>query len=229
MLVRPSLANPSSISRLWAGRLLATRLRVTKHAEAAVTGNSLPEAHCLEADPAFQTGLAYLYQVRSLAPDPDLIVLMQDPQHRVPVCTWVGSQIAAINARLQLCLQHCQDCFHSWQQRPVQIFAAPLSPPFGLDGLCNLQTQPVTILVDVGRVVTEDWLALVAHEYAHAHLGSAGHQADFRAVLTHLCLGLGLALPSPLPTREADWRMLPTYRSSAQPLNFWLGESGEPV
>lgn len=192
-----------------------------------MTGAS-PTAEPPEADPAFQKGLAYLYQVRSLAPQPDLITLMQDPQHRLLACTWIGSQIDPINASLQNCLQRCQSCFHPWKQRPLQIFAAPLSQAAGLDGLCNLQTQPTTILVDVGRVVAEDWLALVAHEYAHAHLGSSGHQADFVAVLTHLCLGLELALPLPLPTQESAWRSLPPYRSPSQPLDFWLGKAAGP-
>ncbi len=180
--------------------------------------------HSSEQDPTFQKGLAYLYQVRALSPEPDLITLMQNPEHRLPACTWIGGQIDAINARLQTCLQQCQACFHPWQQRSVQVFAAPLSDPFGLDGLCNLQTLPVTILVDVGRVVAEDWLALVAHEYAHAQLGSSGHQTEFATVLTHLCLGLGLTLPAPLPVQETAWRVLPAYRTRTQPLSFWLGE-----
>jgi hypothetical protein len=53
-----------------------------------------------------------------------------------------------------------------------QIFAAPLAQAFGLDALCNLQTDPISILIDVGRVMPEDWLLVVAHEYAHAHAGT---------------------------------------------------------
>lgn len=172
----------------------------------------------------FQRGLDYLYQIRSLVLEPDLIAVMHDPIYRVPVCTWIGQQIDLINARLQTCLQACEACFHPWQQPAVQILAAPLSSPFHLDGLCNLHTAPITILVDVGRVVPEDWLALVVHEYAHAYLGLSGHQVEFVRVLTHLCLGLGLALPNPLPADESAWRSVPAYRSPTNPLSFWLGE-----
>jgi hypothetical protein len=172
---------------------------------------------------SFQRGLAYLYQIRSLAPEPDLITVMHDPAHRLPVCTWIGQQIERVNAHLQTDLAACAACFHPWQQPVVQIFAAPLSSQFQLDGCCNLQTEPVTILVDVGRVIPADWLALVAHEYAHACLGLAGHQSEFAAVLTHLCLGLDLALPDPLPAHESAWRSVPGYRSTDQPLSFWQG------
>lgn len=174
----------------------------------------------------FQRGLDYLYQIRLLAPEPDLIAVMHDPAHRVPVCTWIGQQVELINARLQTCLQACEACFHPWQRPAVQIFAAPLASLFQIDGCCNLQTEPTTILVDVGRVIPEDWLALVVHEYAHAHLGLAGHQAEFVTVLTHLCLGLGLTLPYPLPTDELTWRSVPAYRSTINPLSFWLGQDG---
>jgi hypothetical protein len=172
----------------------------------------------------FQRGLDYLYQSRLLAPEPNLIAVMHDPTHRVPVCTWIGQQVDLINARLQTCLQACEACFHPWQRPAVQIFAAPLANLFQIDGCCNLQTEPITILVDVGRVIPEDWLALVVHEYAHAYLGLSGHRAEFVTVLTHLCLGLGLTLPYPLPTNESTWRSVPAYRSTIDPLSFWLGQ-----
>jgi hypothetical protein len=173
------------------------------------------------SDP-FTRGLEYLYWVRSLAVDPDLISVMQDLDQRTIVCEWVGQHIESINAELSDCLQSCHDCFHYWQQRSIQVLAAPFAAAFELDGICNLHTQPITILVDVGRVAAEDWLALVAHEYAHAHLGSPGHGADFSRILTHLCRGLGLDL-SALPQTETEWRCFPPYRRTASALDFWGG------
>lgn len=179
---------------------------------------------CLNED-LFTRGLNYLYQVRDLALDPNLIDLVYHHDRRLPVCIWIGQHIEAINLKLRHCLQACHDCFHPWEQRSIQIFAAPFADSFGIDGLCNVHTQPMTILVDVGRVVPQDWLALVAHEYAHAHLGSPGHHPDFVQVLSHLCRGLGLALPSVEPNEAGQWRSFPPYRSTGNGLAFWQGQS----
>jgi hypothetical protein len=172
---------------------------------------------------AFTAGLNYLYSARAFALHLDLIDLVYYPQQRQAVCTWIGNHIAKVNAELEQCLQACHACFHPQQRRSMQVLAAPFSATVAIDGWCNLQTQPLTILVDVGRVVPTDWIALVAHEYAHAHLGSPGHSTAFAAVLTHLCLGLGLELPS-LPEIEA-WSMLPAYCLTKDPLAFWRGQS----
>lgn len=168
-------------------------------------------------------GLDYLYQMRTLAIEPDLISIVYDLEVRIPVCIGISHQIEGINSRLNTCLQACHDCFHPWQQQPMQIFAVPFSEAFGIDGLCNLQTDPITLLIDVGRVVPDDWLALVAHEYAHAYLGSPGHQADFGRILTHLCLGLGLHMPLDSLEQAIDWHTLPFYQRTSHPLAFWLG------
>lgn len=172
----------------------------------------------------FSRGLDYLYQVRALTGEPDLISMVHDLEERLPVCTWIGTQIDAINAQLQQQVQACQDCFHPWQRRSVQIFAAPFADSFGIDGLCNLACNPITLLVDVGRVVPQDWLALVAHEFAHAQLGAPGHSIEFAQVLMHLCLGLGLELPAS-PLDSVNWRSLPLYRKTANPSAFWHGNS----
>ncbi len=107
----------------------------------------------------------------------------------------------------------------------MQIFAAPLAESFGIDGLCNLQTQPVTLLIDVGRVIPEDWLALVAHEYAHAHAGSPGHHQEFANILTHLCLGLGLGpLAVWQSAMETNLKSYPNCHPTSDPLAFWRGQ-----
>lgn len=167
----------------------------------------------------FEQGLDYLNQMRTQAIDPDLIELCYGRPEHQQLCRTVGEKIAAINAELNLCLQACQACFHPWQQRPVQIFAAPFASRFGIDGLCNIQTQPTTLLVDVGRVEPQDWLALVVHEYAHAQTGSPGHDQVFVQTLIHLCNGLDLQLPG--PDTALDWRSLPSYHRTVNSLAFW--------
>lgn len=180
------------------------------------------------SDP-LKRGLDYLYQVRSLALEPDLITLVYNLEERIPVCLWIDRHIDWVNSQLQACLQACNDCFYPWQQPSIQIFAAPFSDPFGLDGLCNLHTSPITILIDVGRIVPQDWIALVAHEYAHAYLASPGHHFEFVQTLTHLCLGLGLDLPTVSPTAEDLWRSFPPCRRTTHPLDFWRGQIPFPA
>ncbi len=173
----------------------------------------------------FTRGLDYLYGARSLALDPEMVDVVYDMDKRIPICTWIGQHIDAVNASLNACLQACHDCFHPWEQCAIQIFAAPLAQSFRIDGLCNLQTNPMTILIDVGRIVQEDWLALVIHEYAHAHAGSPGHHQEFAKSLAHLCLGLAIAPPPCQLAKETSFlRSYPYCRSTPDPLAFWRGE-----
>ncbi|OLP18565.1 hypothetical protein BST81_09740 [Leptolyngbya sp. 'hensonii'] len=176
------------------------------------------------ADP-FTRGLDYLYGARSLALDPEMVDMVYNSRDREPICTWIGDHIDAVNEFLQLCLQACYDCFHPWEQRTVQIFAAPLSPAFGIDGLCNLKTKPTTILIDVGRVIPADWLSLVIHEYAHAHAGSPGHHQQFAEALAHLCLGLEIEPLAWQAGIESRLQSYPHCRRTQNPLSFWRGES----
>jgi hypothetical protein len=175
------------------------------------------------SDP-FTRGLDYLYGVRSLALEPEMIAIVHDVDQRLPICTWIGTHIEVVNAALTTCLRACQACFHPWEQSVAQIYAAPLAQSFGLDGVCNLQTDPITILVDVGRVVPEDWLRLVVHEYAHAQTGCPGHHEQFARSLTHLCLGLGITPPYYQAGMEFQLRFHPAYRTTQKPLDFWKGE-----
>lgn len=172
----------------------------------------------------FTRGLDYLYGVRSLALEPEMVDRMYDLEHRLPICIWISEHIAAVNIQLNACLQACHACFHLWEQPCIQIFAAPLAQSFGLDALCNFQTKPISILIDVGRMMPKDWLLVVAHEYAHAHAGSPGHHQQFARSLSHLCLGLELAPPSWQPGREDSLRFYPGYLPTPDPLAFWQGE-----
>lgn len=155
-----------------------------------------------------------------------MVDLVHNLNHRTPICTWIGNHIEAVNTQLNIQLQACHACFHPWEQRAMQIFAAPLAQSFKIDGLCNLQTHPVTILIDVGRVVPENWLRLVAHEYAHAHAGSPGHHLQFARSLAHLCLGLEIELPLIPAGQEDRLRFYPRCRSTSDPLAFWQGKGG---
>lgn len=153
-----------------------------------------------------------------------MVRLVYDLTLRTPICIWIGEHIEAVNTQLNTYLQACHNCFHPWQQPAVQIFAAPLERSFGLDALCNFQTYPLTILIDVGRVEPEDWLLLVVHEYAHAHAGSPGHHQKFAQSLAHLCLGLEIAPPPCQPCMEDHLRFYPGYPPTQNPLTFWRGE-----
>lgn len=146
-----------------------------------------------------------------------------DLDRRVPICTWIGEHIEAVNTQLNVYLQACHNCFHPWEQPAVQVFAAPLAQSFGLDALCNFQTHPLTVLIDVGRVHPKDWLLLVVHEYAHAHAGSPGHHQQFARSLSHLCLGLEIALPSDQPDMADNLRFYPRCLPTQDPLAFWQG------
>lgn len=148
---------------------------------------------------------------------------VDDLERRVPVCTWIGDHIDAVNTQLNASLQACHDCFHLEERPAVQIFAAPLAQAFGLDAFCNFQTYPISLVIDVGRMLPQDWLLAVAHEYAHAQAGFPGHHQQFARSLAHLCLGLEIAPPASVPDQEDRLRSYPAYASTLDPLAFWLG------
>jgi hypothetical protein len=150
---------------------------------------------------------------------------LQAQQCDLAMVRWIGRNVQAINRKLWGYLQDCQNCFSAHAQTEVQILAAPLMPEWGVDGFCNLQVQPLTILIDVGRVSSGYWLPLVAHEYCHAHLGHPGHGEPFYRLLCHLCLGLGLSTPTwneLVYEQLAHWPYCPP---NLAPLDFWRGKA----
>lgn len=171
---------------------------------------------------AYEMGLAYLQRVRDLALAADMVMIPDNLGDRARLCNRIATSITSINTQLNHHLQQCHQCFHRADRRAMQIFAAPINSAFGIDGCCNLDTQPITLLIDVGRVHPENWLGLVVHEYAHAHAGHPGHHAPFIAALRQLCLGLGFP---PLPHQaSADfWQSWPHCHPRADSLAFWLG------
>lgn len=173
---------------------------------------------------AIAQGMAYVQRVQRLAPEAGMVDVQQNLRDRTTIYTWIGQHIEAVNAVLQAYVAACHDCFHPRDRRTVQIVAIPLAASWGLDGICNLATQPITLLVDVGRMTPSHWLSLVAHEYTHAHIAALGHQPSFATALAHLCLGLGLE-PPPNQTEEL-LRRWPPYPQRLDALAFWRGEMG---
>ncbi len=157
-----------------------------------------------------------------------MVEVLPDWHDRMAICTWIGQHIDAINAELYRHLMACYGCFYAQNRPSIQVLAAPLSSGWGIDAQCNILAQPITILIDVGRVAHQDWLAIVAHEYAHAQVGHPGHNQEFLAILVHLCLGLGLEPPHHPPglspaALEAELRSWPYCHSLGDPLAFWRG------
>ncbi len=176
---------------------------------------------------AFTRGLEYLHLVQKLALEPGIVDAINNLRDRIHICTWIGENIDTVNAQLSIYLEACHDCFHVQERRQIQIFAVPIAQSFGIDGLCNIRTTPITILVDVGRVAPIDWLGIVVHEYAHAHLGDSGHNQQFVRILSHLCLGLGFEPPYWELGMEATLRSWPHCKSTIDPLEFWIGQGSK--
>ena len=171
----------------------------------------------------YEQGKAYLQKMQYLALDSRLVDLRLPITWEGQICRAIAHRISEINQELETHLARCQECFYPEQRLNIQIFATPFARHLNIDGFCNLKTQPITILIDVGRIVYQDWLCAVAHEYAHAQVGVAGHHDTFLEILTHLCLGLGLTPPPPNGLREAQLRKWPPCQPTADPLAFWLG------
>lgn len=167
-------------------------------------------------------GRGYLKQMQHLAFDPSLVELRVSQQWEEQICRTIGRKIASINENLVSLLDRCQNCFYPEQRLPIQIFATPFAPHLKIDALCNLEEKPITILIDVGRIIQPHWLNAVAHEYAHAQIGIAGHHPAFCSILTHLCLGLALPSPPPQGLSESQLQNWPPCQPTPDPLQFWL-------
>lgn len=175
---------------------------------------------------AYNRGFKYLQMVRNFTLQPGMVDALDSWSDGVAICTWIGENIDAVNAELNSYLQACHECFHPQERRLMRIFAVPLAQHLGIDGLCNILTFPTTILIDVGRVSSPDWLSIVVHEYAHAHAGTSGHNQQFASILLHLCLGLGLEPPIWEEGKmEASLRSWPYCQSTINPLAFWMGKT----
>jgi hypothetical protein len=176
----------------------------------------------IENDRTLDKALAYLGFVQDFELEPGMVNFLE--QERAVAYPWLANQIDPINQQLQAHLQACQDCFFPENQRLVQIFAAPINPRLKIDGFCDIRANPITILVDPGRIEPRDWLGLVAHEYAHAITGTVGHSPKFAGILQHICIGLGLGLTSLELLTEKQLCSAPPCRQTLDPIAFWLGQ-----
>jgi hypothetical protein len=170
----------------------------------------------------FTRGVEYLRQIQRVALDPSMIEVLEQSDELQRIAPWIGTHIEPVNQILHRHLEACHACFYPHDRRPMRIFAAPIGASYGIDGLCNIWADPVTLLIDVGRVVPQDWIGIVVHEYAHAYLGNSGHDAAFALTLGHLCLGLGLPEP---PESEALLKSHPPCVPTPHPLALWRGQS----
>jgi hypothetical protein len=161
----------------------------------------------------------YLGVVRDLSINPYWVGLSEQGSDCSVALNWLASHIGSINRELDAILQDCLGCFHAGQRPEVQIFAAPILPRAGIDGFCNPDVQPVTLVVDPGRVARADWYRLVIHELAHAMAKSAGHGEPFRTALGHLCLAFDLPTP---PDDSPDLLQIwPPYEANPHWAEFW--------
>jgi hypothetical protein len=190
-------------------------------------------------DYAVEYGLKYLKTISSISLVPAMVDLeeiapsfayLPGTALQTEILTWIGNNIDSINARLLGYLQACHNCFHPYQRPQVEIWATPIASRFAIDAICNVETKPRAILIDVGRIAPSDWLKIVAHEYVHAQLGYPGHGDAFLAVLEHLCLGLGIEPPDYHPQmsaseREVSLQKWPPCNLVERPIDFWRGFS----
>jgi hypothetical protein len=167
-------------------------------------------------------GIEYLQKIQDLALNSEMIDSLNFGDNGKLVFTWIGTHIQRINTILQTHVEKCAECWSERDRPMVQIFAAPIATGFSIDGCCNFSTTPITVLIDVGRVIPPHWLHVVVHEYAHACVGSSGHNQEFTYALAHLCLGMGLATPSALTLEQLQ--SFPPCTPTAHALAFWQGQ-----
>ena len=165
----------------------------------------------------------YLQRLQQFELEPGMINLLA--QEKSCAYPWIAANIDRVNQILDRHIVACQDCFFPANRCAVSILAAPIRPKWGIDGFCNVRVDPAVILVDVGRIMPGDWLRLVAHEYAHAMVGSAGHSAKYATVLQHLCLGLGFEWDAQCRSQAAGLQSYPPCVMMSNPIEFWCGAS----
>jgi hypothetical protein len=164
----------------------------------------------------------YLQALRDLAVEADWIVVANGAAPPTQALTGIGQYIYAINRRLDAILQDFLRCLQDFQQPQIQIFAAPILPQVGVDGFCNFQVAPVTLMVDPSRVIAADWPHLVAHELAHSMAQTLGHGEAFQRAIAHLCLAHDLPLP-PANSLDTDvLRYWPPCRQNPESDRFWF-------
>jgi hypothetical protein len=168
----------------------------------------------------------YLEVVRDIALNPGWIGLDATITQPMQAFTWMGQHIYRLNQTLHHILEDGLACFEPGQLPPIQVLAVPILSTVGVDGFCNLQVQPMTLMIDPSRVVAADWPNLVAHELAHGLVRSAGHGPAFCDRLSFLCLAMDLPCPPPNGLEAEVLRYWPPCRPNPDAQRFWLGGTG---
>jgi hypothetical protein len=163
----------------------------------------------------------YLRWVRQRSPQADWIALTMATDQHLAVLTAIGAGIHHLNQPLRDILQDLLTGLRPEDRPSVQIVAAPVALKVGIDGFCNLHTQPVTLVVDPSRIAPADWPHLVVHELAHAAAQETGHGPRFLRVLTALCLAQDLPPPPSDSLQRGVLPYWPPCQPNPQADQFW--------
>lgn len=168
----------------------------------------------------------YLRWVRQRSPQADWIALTMATDQHLAVLTAIGAGIHHLNQPLRDILQDLLTGLRPEDRPSVQIVAAPVALKVGIDGFCNLHTQPVTLVVDPSRIAPADWPHLVVHELAHAAAQETGHGPRFLRVLTALCLAQDLPPPPATAFSAVCCPIGPPANPIPRPISFGPPASG---
>ncbi|MEY3297848.1 MAG: hypothetical protein RLZZ597_1108 [Cyanobacteriota bacterium] len=163
----------------------------------------------------------YLRWVRQRSPQAHWVALTMPEDQHLAVLLALGQGIHRLNQQLSGLLADLLTGLRPEDRPAVQIVAAPIALKLGVDGFCQLDTQPITLVVDPSRIVVDDWPHLVAHELAHAMAQEAGHGPRFLQAIATLCLAQDLPLP---PSDSLSRDLLPYWppcRPNPAAHRFW--------
>jgi hypothetical protein len=163
----------------------------------------------------------YLRWVRQRAIQADWIALTNAEDQHLATLMAIGTSIHQLNQRLHQMLDTLLLGLRPEERPRVQIVAAPIALKVGVDGFCNLQTSPITLIVDPSRILPADWLHLVVHELAHAVTQGVGHGSRFFQTLSTLCIAQDLPLPPSDSLQRGVLPYWPPCRPNPGAEQFW--------
>lgn len=164
----------------------------------------------------------YLRWVRQRSPQADWVALTMPGDQHLAVLMALGQRIHLLNQQLSGILVDLLAGLRPEVRPTVHIVAAPIALRLGVDGFCGLESQPITLIVDPSRIVTDDWPHLVAHELAHAMAQGAGHGPRFFQAMTTLCLAQDLPIPPSDSLRRGLLPYWPPCRPNPNAERFWV-------
>lgn len=164
----------------------------------------------------------YLSWVRQRSLQADWIAITSAEVHHLAVLTVIGERIHDLNQRLNDILIALLSCLRPEEQPAIHLVAAPIALKVGIDGFCNLNTQPITLVVDPSRIAPVDWPHLVVHELAHALSQGSGHGPRFFEILSSLCLAQDLPIPPSDSLQRGVLPYWPPCRPNPDANLFWV-------